>query len=168
MKKLITLLLSLLTLVSYSQTELDMEVFKIINDYRVSNGLEKLIWSDEAFVATQKHNNYMVKADVLSHHQPIDIPNHKEIQDVGDRFTMDGIQYYSLGENAACVSYSDSLLPYIGQSIVNTWIKSDGHRKLLLHKSMRYGSVSTSLVSREKKYYSDVVGNCFVTFNAFR
>ena len=56
----------------------------------------------------------------------------------------------------------------IGQSIVNTWIKSDGHRKLLLHKSMRYGSVSTSLVSREKKYYSDVVGNCFVTFNAFR
>ena len=74
MKTITTILLSLLTLISYSQTKLDLEVFKIINEYRVSNGLKKLIWSTEAFVVTETHNNYMVKAGKLCHGEPIDVP----------------------------------------------------------------------------------------------
>ena len=168
MKTLITILLSLLTLVSYSQTKLDLEVFKIINEYRVSNGLKKLIWSAEAFVVTETHNNYMVKTGKLCHGEPIDIPNHKEIQDLGERFIDKGVSYSYLGENVACVLYSDSLLPYISRSIVNNWINSKSHNELLLNKNVVLGSVSTSLVGRKKLTYSDITGHCFATFNAFK
>ena len=168
MKTLITILLSLLTLVSYSQTKLDLEVFKIINEYRVSNGLKKLIWSTEAFVVTETHNNYMVKTGKLCHGEPIDIPNHKEIQDLGERFIDKGVSYSYLGENVACVLYSDSLLPYISRSIVNNWINSKSHNELLLNKNVMLGSVSTSLVGRKKLTYSDITGHCFTTFNAFK
>ena len=168
MKTITTILLSLLTLISYSQTKLDLEVFKIINEYRVSNGLQKLIWSTEAFVVTETHNNYMVKTGKLCHGEPIDIPNHKEIQDLGERFTDKGVSYSYLGENVACVLYSDSLLPYISRSIVNNWINSTSHNELLLNKNVKLGSVSTSLVGRKKLTYSDITGHCFATFNAFK
>ena len=168
MKTITTILLSLLTLISYSQTKLDLEVFKIINEYRVSNGLKKLIWSTEAFVVTETHNNYMVKAGKLCHGEPIDVPNHREVDDLGERFRDKGISYSYVGENVACVLYSDSLLPYISRSIVNNWINSKYHNEFLLDTNIKFCSISTSLVGRKKLTYSDITGHCFTTFNAFK
>ena len=60
MKKFLTILLTLLSIISYSQTKLDMEIFNIINQYRTSKGIDKLSCSQEAFSVSKKHNEYMV------------------------------------------------------------------------------------------------------------
>lgn len=59
MKKFLTILLTLLSIISYSQTKLDIEIFNVINQYRVSNGLNKLDWRQDAFGVVKKHNDYM-------------------------------------------------------------------------------------------------------------
>ena len=42
MKKLITILLLILTISSYGQTAIDLVVFEKINEYRVENGVAEL------------------------------------------------------------------------------------------------------------------------------
>ena len=42
MKKLITLLLFLLTITSYGQSELEVKIFKYFNDYRIEHNLNPL------------------------------------------------------------------------------------------------------------------------------
>ena len=71
MKQLITILLTLFTLISYSQTELDQEIFKVVNEYRISNGLTPWIWSQETFVACEFHNSYQTKIKNIKHHEKI-------------------------------------------------------------------------------------------------
>lgn len=168
MKKLLTIFLTLLTLLSYSQTKLDMELFNVINNYRVSSGLEKLVWSQESFMVSKKHNEYMVTAPHYGHNQPIDIPNHKELQTPGQRFTDADIWWYGVGENISAMPYSDSSLVFTAREIVDSWIASPGHNRLLINETMEFGSVSTSLFAVKKKSYSDITGYCYSTFNAFR
>ena len=168
MKKFLTILLTLLSIISYSQTKLDMEIFNIINQYRASKGIDKLVWSQEAFNVSKKHNDYMIAAPSYSHNQPIDLPNHKELQTPGQRFTDADIWWYGIGENISCMPYSDSSLVFIAREIVDSWIASPGHNRLLINETMKFGSVSTSLVAVKKKSYSDIAGYCYSTLNAFR
>ena len=112
MKKFLTILLTLLSIISYSQTKLDMEIFNIINQYRTSKEIDKLSWSQEAFSVSKKHNDFIVAVPSYSHNQPIDLPNHKELQTPGKRFTDADIRCYSVGENISCMAYSDSSLVF--------------------------------------------------------
>ena len=168
MKKLITILLLFLAIASYGQTKLDLEIFNVINQYRVSHGLHKLEWRQDAFEVVKKHNDYMLKSGSYSHGEPIDIPNHKELSTPGKRFADANVWWYSVGENIASVSYSDSTLPFIAKSILSTWISSPGHKRLLLHETMEFGAVSISLVATKKRPYSDITGYASCTFSAFR
>jgi len=168
MKKLLTIFLTLLTLLSYSQTKLDMELFNVINNYRVSSGLEKLVWSQESFMVSKKHNEYMVTAPHYGHNQPIDIPNHKELQTPGQRLTDANIWWNGVGENICYTPYSDSSLVFMATKVLRSWVASPGHNRLLINKSMKFGSVSTSLVATKRYSYSTIVGGCYSTFNAFR
>ena len=169
MKKFLTILLTLLSIISYSQTKLDMEIFNVINQYRVSNGLNKLDWRQDAFGVVKKHNDYMRVAGSYSHDEPIDIPKNKELQTPGKRFTDANIWWYGVGENISCMPYSDSSLVFTAREIVDSWIASTGHNRLLINETMEFGSVSKSLVAvKFEKSYSDVTGYCYSTFNTFR
>ena len=168
MKKFLTILLTLLSIISYSQTKLDMEIFNIINQYRTSKGIDKVSWSQEAFSVSKKHNDYMVAAPSYSHNQPIDLPNYKELQTPGQRFTDDDIWWYGVGENISAMPYSDSSLVFISKNILSSWVASPGHKRLLLAESMEFGDVSISLVATKRDPDSDIIGTAFCTFSAFR
>ena len=58
MKKLITILLSLLTLVSYSQTELDMLTFNALNEYRINHGVKPLVFDSTVWIVSEHHIAY--------------------------------------------------------------------------------------------------------------
>ena len=67
MKNLITLLIVLLSISGYSQSNLDMLVFNKINEYRESKGLVSLIWDNKTFNASKHHTKYLVKNKVVGH-----------------------------------------------------------------------------------------------------
>ena len=61
MKKLITILFLFLTITSYGQTKLDIEMFKVVNEYRISNGLNAWVWDQQVFKVAEKHNHYQTQ-----------------------------------------------------------------------------------------------------------
>ena len=67
MKKILTILLTILTISSYGQTKLDLLIFDKVNEYRVENGLSTWVWESKVFLVAEKHNNYQVKISDISH-----------------------------------------------------------------------------------------------------
>ena len=67
MKKLITILLTILTFTSYGQQrigEAEQIIFRMVNEYRVSQGLEAVEWSNDAYKAAYHHASYMTYKEV--------------------------------------------------------------------------------------------------------
>jgi uncharacterized protein YkwD len=102
MKNIITILLLILTITSYGQTQLDKEIFKVVNEYRISNGLNAWVWNQELFKVSEKHNYYQTQIKNISHDESIDIKGHVEVRRLGDRVS-EGVSgnWESVGENLA-------------------------------------------------------------------
>ena len=114
MKKLITLLLTLFSLISYGQTELDKEIFRLVNEYRVSNDLKAWEWTQDVFNVAQKHNTYQVKTNKMSHAEPVNV-------DVGDRLTIGNVDWWASGENLARISSTGLNTNQIAVRTVEGW-----------------------------------------------
>ena len=155
MKKsmLLFLLLSeiLFSLNSYGQTQLDKEIFKVVNEYRILNGLDTWVWNEDLFKVSEKHNYYQTQTGTVSHDESIDIKGHVEIRDLGDRVS-EGVTFNwrCVGENLARVHNKDLTISEIAKRVLNGWINSPPHHKLLLSRSSMfdYGSVSSHPTSK--------------------
>ena len=141
MKKLITLLLVLVSLSCSSQTELDKLVFKKVNEYRTSKGLSELIWCDKAYNASKQHSIYLKKEEELSHNEKSDTPTPLS------RLKKQNItNIISYGENCAQIMtatdeeyYSNDILSTL---IVDSWKKSPPHNKIMLTPNFNYSGIS--------------------------
>jgi len=145
MKQLITILLTLFTLISYSQTELDQEIFKVVNEYRISNGLTPWIWSQETFVACEFHNSYQTKIKNIKHHETQNVKSHTEIRTVGKRLESQGIDWSACGENLAVINTTGLSVQEAAVKILKSWIASKPHHELLLEDFYyQYGALSST------------------------
>jgi len=146
MKNIITILLLMLTITSYGQTQLDKEIFKVVNEYRISNGLNAWVWNQELFKVCEKHNYYQTQIGVVTHDESIDVEGHIEVRKLGDRI-RDGVSgnWGCVGENLARVYNKDLTINEIAERVINGWINSPPHHKLLLSSKImfKYGSVSS-------------------------
>lgn len=169
MKKLIiTLLLSILVFISYSQTPLDHMIFKTLNEYRVSKGLEPWIWSQELFPTPLHHSNYMVLLNDIGHKQDIDFPNFREYCNLDNRFDMSGVVWAIGGENVAVVN-CEGLYSNINMSkkVLKMWINSPPHHELLLSTTYKYGAVS-AIYSTTWINHSDSDFWNYITLNVYK
>ena len=147
MKKLIIGLLIVLTTTSYSQTQLDQEIFRLINKYRVSNNLTAWIWSQEAFSVVKKHNLYQEQRNKITH---------KGINNngIGERLTEGNIEWWASGENLAKIYSANLSSGEIAAKTVQGWINSKPHHELLLYNScFIYGSISSKVTTNKKWTY---------------
>ena len=145
MKNIITILLLILTITSYGQTQLDKEIFKVVNEYRVSNGLNAWVWSQELFKVSEKHNYYQTQIKNISHDESIDIKGHVEVRRLGDRVSEDvSGNWECVGENLARVRNKDLPVSEVVKRVLNGWIASPPHHKLLLSSKIMYKSGSVS------------------------
>ena len=170
MKKLITtLLLSLLLVfISYSQTPLDHRIFKTVNEYRVSSGLEPWVWSQELFPIPLQHSNYMVLLNDISHKQDVDVPNFVEYYSLDDRLNNSDVVWVKGGENIAvinCEGLSDNI--DMAKKVLKMWINSPPHHELLLSTNYKYGAVSAryskTWVENDKSDFWN-----YITLNLYR
>ena len=68
MKKLITILLTLLTFVSYGQQRMvkaEKIIFRMVNEYRVSQGLEAVVWSEDKEFKLNNQVNCNILYDLI-------------------------------------------------------------------------------------------------------
>jgi len=140
MKKLITLLLVLLSISGYSQSNLDILVFNKINQYRKSKGLVVMVWDNKPFKSSKHHTQYLVEHKVVGHTEKNNTPTSKS------RLKYYGVNFNYSGENCAKViigitkEYSSD--EYLSSEIVDGWKNSPPHNKLMLDENYDYGAVS--------------------------
>ena len=161
MKKLITLLLTLLTLVSFSQErqfELEKIIFKKVNEFRVSEGLSPVKWNDKVYDAANHHALYISKRGIQVSHYEIksvyDKENFVEMERAQDRIKH---YYHENAWGVECINDINFVwykgdLEKIAEWTVNAWINSPDHRKGLLFKSpsgtgLKFGAVSVLKVT---------------------
>ena len=169
MKKLLTILLfSTLVSIGYSQTPLDYEIFKVVNEYRSSRGLESWVWSQKLFPMSLNHSNYMVLKNDIGHNQDVDLPNFNECYSLNNRFVRVGVDWSTGGENVAVIN-CDGLTDNrdMAEKVLHMWIKSPKHHELLLSTDYIFGVVSARYSQTWVKYGGSDFWN-YITLNVYR
>ncbi|MBP7733507.1 MAG: hypothetical protein KA140_07085 [Caldisericia bacterium] len=124
-----------------------LDIFDYINNFRVENGLPKLIWNDDIADITEEHSRKMHDSSELNHF----------IQGKGpeDRLNDAGIKWSCYVENVAYnKGQSDK-----AKAAFESWKKSDGHRKNMLDSCVTEGAIGYT--------GCEVMGHYF-TFMAFK
>lgn len=93
----------------------ETEVTKLVNDHRATLGLAPLVDSTELRGAARAHSRHMTQHEFFAHTSP-------EGYSPGDRLTLNGIGWTSVGENIA----ADYATP---QAVFDAWMASPGHRE---------------------------------------
>ena len=156
MKRLITILLTFLTFATYGQerlVEAEQIIFKMVNEYRVSQGLSPVVWSEDVYSAAYHHSSYMSNKGVeYSHSQVVDVEGHEEINDPQKRIRKYCGEYAWGTECLAgmpLLSWSDEPfnLEKACRQVVDDWIRSPGHKKAMLFDKEGYGKLTKGAVS---------------------
>lgn len=127
---------STITLRTYTQSSFEIELLDLINQDRVSKGLNALSIINEISYVGSTHNDYMISAGAISH----------------DNFTQRaeslqvGLGALSVGENVASGFNT-------AQGVLNGWNNSPAHKANLEGNYTHFG-VAVKADSTGKKYYT--------------
>jgi len=162
MKRLLTILLTFVSLISYSQERvpgLEKLIFDKVNQYRVSQGLKPVVWNDKVYEASYHHALYISKRDIQVSHYEIksvyDKENFVEMERAQDRIKH---YYNEKAWGIECIAninfvWYDGDLEKIAEWVVNAWINSPNHRKGLLFDNdgsignLKFGAVTVLKVT---------------------
>jgi len=92
----------------------ETELTRLVNDFRVSKGLNPLVDSPPMRDVARAHSRHMIVHRFFSHTSP-------EGLSPGDRLTLDGTAWTSVGEDIAA-GYATP------QAVFDAWLASPGHR----------------------------------------
>lgn len=139
MKLISTILFLILSNLVFSQTKLDSLVLEEINFYRLSKNLKALNLSTINYKASAQHSKYLFRNGKIGHTEDT-------LTNPLDRFVFFGGKTNHIGENVTSVNINvkdDSIdLVKISKLIVDSWIKSTEHNKILLTKDFNFAGVS--------------------------
>jgi len=125
--------------IQLTYTDIEYEIFNLVNDYRTSNGLTKLIVLNIISKEAVNHTNYMIETGDISHYN-----FNKRHQNL--------VTYASaknVGENIA-YGYNSA------QGVVNSWVNSDGHREIIENKNYTHFGISTKKNSEGRYYFTNI------------
>lgn len=129
-------MVSVVAPVNYSAIEID--IMDLVNEYRVSKGLNELDFKDEVSWQAEDHNFYMIRKEEVSH----------------DGFAM---RYSALAESVGAKAVSENVaFGYnSAEAVVEAWIASDGHRKNMEGDLTHFG-ISVKEDANGKKYFTNI------------
>ena len=138
--KFFYILLTFISLQSLAQTRLDSLVLNEINDYRVSKNLTKFQFAIVNFKSALHHSNHLFGTTQVGH-------TGDDLKTPYDRYSFYGGQSLHLAENVSKVNLniqdtSQTGLEKIAKRIVESWINSEGHNRILLSEA-KFAGVST-------------------------
>ncbi|WP_111707572.1 CAP domain-containing protein [Lutibacter citreus] len=123
--------------ITYSPIE--NEVLSIVNDYRSNKGLNKLDRLNIISSVAETHSKYMAEKGIASH----------------DHFSERNeelIDYANAKKVAENVAYGFSS----SQDVVNAWLKSDEHRKIIENAEYTHFGISTKTDNEGRLYFTHI------------
>ena len=123
---------------TYNYNDAEIETMKLINDYRVSIGLNALERINHISYKCQEHNKYMIANNAVDHNDFV-ARSENIMQVLGAK---------KVGENVA-YNYKTS------QAVVQGWLESAGHKENIEGDYTHFGlAVTTDAAGR--KYYTNI------------
>ncbi|MFQ6603800.1 CAP domain-containing protein [Flavobacterium sp. C3NV] len=124
---------------NYAYNDSEIETMKLINDYRVSIGLNALEKINHISFKCEEHNNYMIANNVVDHNDFTSRSNNI-ISVLGAK---------KVGENVA-YNYKTS------EAAVRAWLDSPGHKENIVGDFTHFGLSVTTDLKTGKKYYTNI------------
>jgi len=125
--------------VSYTYSDNELETMKLINDYRVSVGLNVLEKINFISVKSEGHDNYMISNDVVNHDGFVD-RSENIIKTLGAKTVSENIAY----------NYKTP------QAALTAWLKSPGHLENIVGNFTHFGISIRENPENGKKYYTNI------------
>lgn len=122
----------------YNYSADETQTMQLINDYRVSKGLNKLEVIDYISFKAEEHDEYMISTGAM---------NHNFFQDRAESL-IQALGATNVSENLA-YNYSTP------QSVLNAWLNSEGHRENIEGNFTHFG-ISIRVNAEGKKYYTNM------------
>lgn len=107
-----------------NETETERLVYEQINERRVANGLEPLVWQSGLHAAAHNHSRDMRERDFFAHENPDGVSPATRIGRAGVDCLVTGENIVEMARN----NHEDRL----AGDIVEAWMDSSGHRENLL------------------------------------
>ncbi|WP_316633754.1 CAP domain-containing protein [uncultured Flavobacterium sp.] len=124
---------------SYTYSDAELETMQLINNYRVSIGLNALEKINYISYKCEEHNKYMIANNVVNHDDFVARSN--DIMNVlGDKY---------VGENVA-YNYRTS------DAVLKAWLESPGHRQNIEGNFTHFGISITIDPKTGYKYYTNI------------
>ena len=118
---------------------IDTEIMSLVNEYRQSKGLSTLSKLDIISNVAEGHTSYMVETGSV---------NHNNFNERAQNL-MDNAGAKSVGENVA-YGYNTA------QGVVNGWLNSDTHRKIIESTSYTHFGISTESDAEGRNYFTQM------------
>jgi uncharacterized protein YkwD len=125
---------------------LEHQVFGLINEKRIQNGLKPLIWNEQVAQVARLHSRNMALYNFFSH---VGIDG-KRVDDRADSFRLSN--WRMIGENLA---FNRGFSDPVGRAI-DGWMQSPQHRENLLRKKWREAGVGVSITPTGAYYFTMV------------
>lgn len=123
--------------VDTNESSLAQQVLRLVNEYRAQNGKKALVLDEKLNSVALAHSIDMKNNNYFSH-------TNLKGQSPFDRLKNAGISYTTAGENIAMGQKT-------AESVVSSWINSEGHRKNILNDS--FGKMGLGAVEKGSGYY---------------
>ena len=154
MKNLITILLLIITVTSYGQSELELKIFKYFNEYRIEKGLNPLKFDKKVLLATEHHTKYL-NDNGYPYNYILDNPHReKELVHINDRLKKYGTTIlFNSGECIVMISRGykqtdDDML----RDAIKWWDRSPSHKTIMCLENVDIGAISILKVKDEGGY----------------
>lgn len=135
----------------------EAELLRLLNDYRVDNGLNALEYREDLAASARYKSNAMLQFDYFDHNNP-NFENRGFDYLLWDVFNL---KYTVIGENLASVGKSGPFSNLEAAELFEGWKKSPGHNAQMLNPDHRYigiGVVRSDTSGPKFKGYRTIMG----------
>ena len=131
---------------SVSISELEYLLFILINQKRIENRLQPLIWNEQATQIARLHSRNMADYDFFGHEG-------LDGRKVDGRANLFGLRRWQIiGEN---IAYNRGYRKPL-ERVVESWMRSAGHRRNLLNRRWKESGIGIAIKSNRTYYFTQV------------
>lgn len=123
---------------NYTYSAVELETMKLINDYRMSRGLDSIQVKDYLSFKAEEHDNNMIESNLVSHNDFVS--RSENIRKV--------LGAKNVGENVG-YNYQSP------EGVLNGWLNSPEHKKII-EGDFNYFGISMRISPDGKKYYTNI------------
>ncbi|MBX2842265.1 MAG: CAP domain-containing protein [Flammeovirgaceae bacterium] len=126
-----------------SMDVIELEVFKLINNHRITSGLEALSHNDIVYIQAKSHSDSMAKGETDFGHDGFS----ERVELIKEQISIG-----TAGEN---VAYNFSNKP--AEKVFEQWIESDGHRKNIENPKFTHGGIAMKKSGNGAYYFTHIL-----------